>query len=54
MKWAKCQYCGTLLELPEEDEPLNPYVASLGFKKTGKWYHHDCLMQKLRETDTEN
>lgn len=45
---TRCQLCkgGMVIERPFE--PLDPYIAALGFKHTGRWWHNGCWQVMLK------
>lgn len=52
-KYSRCSICGTLVSWIDTGEPLNPYLASLGFKKSGRASHYKCIMNKYAITPEE-
>ena len=52
-KYSRCEFCGTLVSWIDDSEPLNPYLVSLVYKKSGRAVHRNCLLIAFAPTIEE-
>jgi hypothetical protein len=52
-KYSRCNFCGTLVSWLDDGKQLNPYLVSLGYKKSGRAVHRYCLHNKYAVTKQE-
>lgn len=50
-KFRLCQGCGMVMEIELPEEPVNEYLADLGFKKSDKYWHEWCLIEWLNHEE---